>query len=71
MSITATEFKENLGKYLEMATKEDIYISKNGKVIARLTDPFASRVDEARSLFGIIPEGITEYEARDERLSKI
>ena len=30
MSITATELKANLGKYLQMAETEDIYITKNG-----------------------------------------
>ncbi len=37
MIVTATEFKTNLGKYLEMATSQDIFITKNGKSIARLT----------------------------------
>ena len=31
MIVTATEFKQNLGKYLEMAMKQDIFITKNGK----------------------------------------
>ena len=34
MSITATEFKMNLGKYLLLSQTEDIYITKNGKVVA-------------------------------------
>lgn len=37
MIVTATEFKTNLGKYLEMAMKQDIFITKNGRNIARLT----------------------------------
>jgi len=39
MEITATELKKNLGKYLELASKEDIAITKNGKVIAVLKTP--------------------------------
>lgn len=39
MSITATELKQNLGKYVLLSAKEDIYITKNGKVIAKLTNP--------------------------------
>ena len=69
MSITATELKQNLGKYLILASTEDIYITRNGKVIAKLTNPFQSRVDTAKSLFGIIPADITLDEARAERLS--
>lgn len=53
MSITATEFKHNLGKYLILAETEDIYITRNGKVAAKLSNPFQDRVDMAKSLFGI------------------
>lgn len=71
MSITATELKMNLGKYLLLAEKEDIYITKNGKVIAKLTNPYQDRVDTAKSLFGILPSDITLEEAREERLNNI
>lgn len=71
MSITATEFKTNFSKYLTLSATEDIYITKNGKVIAKLTNPFQERVDIAKSLFGIIPSDITLEEAREERLEKI
>ena len=71
MSITATELKMNLGKYLMLAEKEDVYITKNGKVIAKLTNPFQDRVDMAKSLFGILPADITLEKSREERLSKI
>ena len=39
MTITATEFKKNLGKYLELVATTDILITKNGKVIATLAKP--------------------------------
>jgi len=71
MSITATELKSNLGKYLLLAETEDIYITKNGKVVAKLSNPHQDRVDIAKSLFGVIPNDITLDEAREERLNKI
>jgi antitoxin (DNA-binding transcriptional repressor) of toxin-antitoxin stability system len=71
MSVTATELKMNLEKYLTLAETEDIFITKNGKVIAKLTNPNADRVETAKSLFGIIPADITAEEARDERLENI
>ena len=71
MSITATELKMNLGKYLLMAETQDIYITKNGKIIAKLSNPNQDRIDMAKSLFGIIPNDITIEEAREERLSQI
>ena len=36
LQVTATEFKTNLGKYLDHVANEDIQISKNGKPIAIL-----------------------------------
>ena len=71
MSINATELKSNLSKYLILSATEDVYITRNGKVISKLTNPFRERVDIAKSLFGILPGDITEEEARDERLGKI
>jgi len=71
MSITATELKMNLGKYLLMAETEDIYITRNGKIIAKLSNPNQDRVDMAKSLFGIIPADITLEVAREERLNQI
>lgn len=44
MSITATELKINLGKYLMLAEAEDIYITRNGKVVAKLSNPYQDRV---------------------------
>lgn len=67
MIITATEFKSNLGHYLDLAEEEDVLISKNGKPIAKLTSPHANRPEDMRSLFGILPENVTIDEARSIR----
>ena len=71
MSITATELKKNLGKYLALSSQENIYITRNGKVVAKLSNPFQDRVDMAKSLFGILPADVTLEEAREERLGQI
>ena len=71
MSITATELKQNLGKYLLLSATEDIYITKNGKVISKLSSPFKDRAETAKSLFGILPDTMTVEEAREERLDRI
>ena len=71
MSITATELKNNLGKYLLLSATEDIYITRNGKIISKLTNPFQERVDVAKSLFGIIPNDVSLEESKEERLGKI
>jgi prevent-host-death family protein len=71
MSITATELKTNLSKYLLLAATEDVYITRNGKTIAKLTNPYQDRLNIAESLFGSVPDTMTLDEARDERLAKI
>ena len=63
MSITATELKKNLGKYLALSSTEDIYITRNGKVVAMLSNPFRDRVDMAKSLFGILLADMTLEES--------
>ena len=70
MSITATELKSNLGKYLMLAETEDIYITRNGKVVAK-SNPYQDRVDVAKSLFGVLSNDMTLEEAREERLNTI
>ncbi|MBQ3815344.1 MAG: type II toxin-antitoxin system prevent-host-death family antitoxin [Clostridia bacterium] len=67
MSITATELKANLGKYLLLAATEDVYITQYGKIVAKLTKPFEERVELAESLFGVLPKTMTLEEAREER----
>ena len=71
MSITATELKQNLSKYLLMAEREDVFITRNGKVVAKLTNPYQDRVDMAKSLFGIIPGDMTIEQAHRERLETV
>ncbi len=71
MLITSTELKLNLGKYLQLAESEDIYITRNGKVIAKLTNPYQDRVDVVKSLYGVLPADVTLEEARNERLDRI
>ncbi len=39
MIVTATEFKANLGKYLEMAASQNIFITKTTRLSARHSNP--------------------------------
>ena len=69
--VTATEFKMNLGRYLEQVLTEDIWITKNGKTVAKLTNPNVSAVD---SIAGILKERVpfdTDRDSlRDERIAR-
>ena len=75
MEITLTELKGNLGKYVMMSQEEDILITKNGKIISRLTEPFAKRKEKmekqkiAKELIGSIKgEYMSLDDIRAERL---
>lgn len=45
MTISATEFKTNFGKYLNLVQKEDIEITKNGKIIGIFSNPLSKDVE--------------------------
>ena len=67
LQVTATDFKTNFGKYLNLAGKEEIHITKNGINVAVLIPPKAraSVIDE---LIGVIPnDGYTVKQARADR----
>ncbi|WP_434311473.1 type II toxin-antitoxin system Phd/YefM family antitoxin [Hominifimenecus sp. rT4P-3] len=70
MTVTATEFKTNFGKYLELIAKEDIFITRNGKIIAKVVNPRISAVDSLRGMLKDVPLDIDIDSLREERLSK-
>ena len=70
MIVTATEFKTNFGKYLDMLTKEDIFITRNGKTIAKVVNPQVSAVDSLRGMLKNVPSDIDLDSLREARLSK-
>ena len=70
LQITATDFKANLGKYLDIAGREDVHITKNGSNIAVLTAPKSTNswVDD---LIGVMQNmNIDEKHFRSERLAQ-
>ena len=54
--ITATELKQNLGKYLELAQKEDVLVKKNDKIIVKLVSSNNNSLDEFLSLKGALKD---------------
>ena len=55
-----------------MAMKQDIFITKNGKSIARLTSPTVNKLAVLDSLVGIVSEdsAMDEETIRKERLAR-
>ncbi|MGL4484802.1 MAG: type II toxin-antitoxin system Phd/YefM family antitoxin [Anaerovoracaceae bacterium] len=72
MTISATEFKNNLGKYLDMAATTNIYIQKKGKTVATLTSAAYEQMQALTRLVGIA-KGAADMsldDIREERIMK-
>jgi antitoxin (DNA-binding transcriptional repressor) of toxin-antitoxin stability system len=71
MVVTVTEFETDIDRYLTLVANEDIFITKNGRSVAKLSDAGQNKVDIVKSLFGIIPnDGASLTELRGERLAR-
>ena len=71
MIVTATEFKTNFGKYLDLLPLEDIFITKNGKTIAKLVNPHISAVDSISGILaGKVSADLDRHSLREDRLEK-
>ena len=74
MTITATELKKNLGKYLDLAQEEDVIISKNGKEVLILTrknsDAF-NYLDGLLKDFNYDEEDLNQSDLKWERLKNV
>ncbi len=68
IQISVSDLKANAGKYIAMVNEQEIYITKNGKRVAKLTAPKQDKISAAMSLFDILPAGASLDEARKERL---
>lgn len=72
MEITATELKKNFGRYLTLVEQhEDVLITRNGKVIAKLVNPRDGAVKSISGLLvGRLPADYDTKSLREERLDR-
>lgn len=70
MQVSLSELKSNIGKYVALADEQDVFITKNGKRVARITSAKPDKIAAAKSLFGILPDGVDLDAARAERLGQ-
>ena len=71
MFVTATEFKTNFGKYLDMLPLEDIFITKNGKTVAKLVNPHVSAVDSISGILaGKVSDDLDRKSLRGDRMER-
>ena len=71
MPVTVADFQANIHHYLQLVSKQDVFIMQDGKIIAKLTHPQQDRVSVAKSLFGILPQKMTWEEAMEERANSL
>ena len=77
MQVSVSELKTNVGKFIDLADIQDVYVTKNGKQVAKIVSTRRDRAAEIKSLFGIAklppkyddPNYDPDYKGlRDERL---
>lgn len=69
--ISISELKANAGKYVMMAASQDIMITKNGKVMAKLVTAKPDKKAAFKHFLSLFPEeglNLDPEEARKERL---
>ena len=71
MVITATELKANIGHYLNAVSDDDVFITKNGKVVAKLSNPVQDKQSLLDSLVGLTAlNPVSLEEAKKKRLAR-
>lgn len=55
-TITATELKKNLGKYMLLGQTEEIEVTNRGKVVFYITPQKIKLMDQVERLFGSLPK---------------
>ena len=71
MVVTATKFKASIGHYLDTVSEaeNDVFITKNGKIVAKLSSPAQDKQSLLDSLVGITSNNpISLEKAKKERL---
>ena len=70
MLVSSTEIQNNFGRYLEMASGEEVIITKNGTAVARLIGIRLQEKSLSERLRGIIPSDINDVAIKEERMSQ-
>jgi prevent-host-death family protein len=70
MIVTSTDMQNNFGKYLELASSEEIVVTKKGAPVARLLGMGQTISFLSDSLVGLIPKDVDEKAAKEERMAR-
>ena len=68
MIVTATEFKKNFGKYLDLVATEEVFITKNGKGdLAVMSIEAYEQLLGRFELYGLIQKGLDDVQSGNTR----
>jgi prevent-host-death family protein len=70
MIVNSTEIQNNFGKYLELASSEEIVITKKGAPVARLLGMDETLSFLSDRLIGLVPKNVDEKAAKEERIAR-
>ena len=70
MIVKSTDVQNNFGKYLGIASGQEVVITKNGLPVARLIGMKDAISFLSDRLVGIVPSNVDEDEAKSERLTR-
>lgn len=68
VNVSVSQLKVNIGKYIDLAEKQDIFITKNGKQVAKIVSTKVNKVEAMKSIFGAIPSEADLKRSKAERL---
>lgn len=70
MIVNSSDFQNNVGKYLDLASGQDIVITRNGAPVARLVGAEKTISFLSDKLVGILPQDIDLGKEKTERLAR-
>lgn len=70
MQISLSDLKANAGKYVTMVDTTDIFITRNGKPVAKLVAVKQDKAASLKAILGAIPSDMDYDKLREERLHK-
>ena len=72
IQISVSELKANAGKYVTMAQDDDIFITENGKVVAKLVTAKVNKAEAFNRLQGLfVGVSITDAEVEAEKKERM
>ncbi|GHV79849.1 hypothetical protein AGMMS49944_16400 [Spirochaetia bacterium] len=70
MIVNSTDIQNNFGKYLELASSEEIVITRKGAPVARLLGMEEALSFLSDRLVGLVPKNVDEKALKAERIAR-